>query len=115
MGLIARQASRPEMDLRIDDLHGQYSGINFQFFDTNLLRLRMRQMAEYLDINIVVDTSKPIFASHSAICRMGDPVLIYQQPAEPQLTSSNHEVVAACRWSSHVRSGSKFAQTWISV
>jgi len=35
-------------------------------------------MAEYLDINIVVDTSKPIFASHSAICRMGDPVLIYQ-------------------------------------
>jgi len=66
------------MDLRIDDLRGQYSGINFQFFDTNLLRLRMRQMAEYLDINIVVDTSKPIFASHSAICRMGDPVLIYQ-------------------------------------
>jgi hypothetical protein len=37
--------------------------------------------------------SKPIFASHSAICRMGDPVPIYQlyqQPAKlslPALTT----------------------------
>jgi hypothetical protein len=31
---------------------------------------------------------------------MGDPVPIYQlyqQPAEPQLTSSDHEAVAVCR------------------
>jgi len=59
-------------------------------------------IAEHLDINIVVintgaHRSKPIFASHSAICCMGDPVPIYRQPAEPHLTSSDHEVIAAFR------------------
>ena len=47
--------------------------------------------------------SKPIFASHSAICRMGAPVPIYQlyqQPAKPQITSSDHDVVATGRLSS---------------
>ena len=56
-------------------------------------------------MNIGAYRSKPIFASHSAICCMGDPVPIYQQPAEPQLTSSNHEVVVAFRSSGMSRVG----------
>jgi hypothetical protein len=44
---------------------------------------------------------------------MGDPVPIYQlyqQPVKPQLTSSDHEVVATCRLSGMSEVGSEMAQ-----
>jgi hypothetical protein len=46
--------------------------------DANLFKIRIRDIAEYHDIDIVVDKrrvyrSKPIFASHSVICRRDDP------------------------------------------
>jgi DNA invertase Pin-like site-specific DNA recombinase len=72
--------------------------------DANLLKIRIRQIAEYVDINIVVDKGRRV--SLQANLRQPFRNLPHRRPradlpalpatGEPQLTSFDHEVVATC-------------------